>query len=127
MALEYVNKNQRVIKIILQTITIDCIFSLFSSFDFSGKKELLFNEKVVSKIEAKSNGSIDVIFMWWNLKMDIDGEILLSCAPYWAHPEGCEIQVKKNKLACSFFFFLFFFVSFLYYFTPSKAKKATKT
>lgn len=72
-------------------------------FDFSGKKELLFNEKVVSKIEAKSNGSIDVIFMWWNLKMDIDGEILLSCAPYWAHPEGCEIQWRDHWMQAIYY------------------------
>ncbi|XP_074603753.1 arginine methyltransferase 7 [Brevipalpus obovatus] len=29
------------------------------------------------------------IMFWWDLFMDDEGEYLLSCAPYWAHPSGC--------------------------------------
>lgn len=25
--------------------------------------------------------------MWWDIRMDQDGEVMLSCAPYWAHPD----------------------------------------
>jgi protein arginine N-methyltransferase 7 len=27
-----------------------------------------------------------VVFMWWDLVMDTDGEVTLSCAPIWARP-----------------------------------------
>lgn len=33
-----------------------------------------------------------MVFMWWDLQMDINGEHILSCAPYWAHPKS------KDKL-----------------------------
>lgn len=31
--------------------------------------------------------------MWWDLEMDPDGEIILSCAPRWAHPTPSDMQV----------------------------------
>jgi hypothetical protein len=35
----------------------------------------------------------DAIFMWWQLEMDVDGEIILSTAPRWAHPTPENMQV----------------------------------
>jgi protein arginine N-methyltransferase 7 len=32
------------------------------------------------------DGLAQVVFMWWDLVMDLDGEVVLSCAPIWAHP-----------------------------------------
>jgi len=25
--------------------------------------------------------------MWWDIDMDMDGEVILSCAPHWEHPD----------------------------------------
>lgn len=34
-----------------------------------------------------NEGHVAVLF-WWDLFMDYEEKILLSCAPYWAHPSG---------------------------------------
>lgn len=34
-----------------------------------------------------ATGLAQAVCMWWELKMDVDHEITLSCAPYWAHPD----------------------------------------
>ncbi len=49
---------------------------------------------------AKSSGTAHAVLMWWTLDMDTEGEIVLSCAPPWAHPEGivqklCERDVVR--------------------------------
>ncbi|KAK4876816.1 hypothetical protein RN001_009322 [Aquatica leii] len=40
----------------------------------------------VLTVTAACNGKAQVVFMWWELMMDTENEIVLSCAPYWAHP-----------------------------------------
>ncbi|XP_031348627.1 protein arginine N-methyltransferase 7-like isoform X1 [Photinus pyralis] len=40
----------------------------------------------VIPVKAISDGIAQVVFMWWELIMDTKGEVILSCAPYWAHP-----------------------------------------
>ena len=37
-------------------------------------------------LKAKTNGTAQAVFMWWDLVMDTKGEVILSCAPFWAHP-----------------------------------------
>ncbi|XP_055378509.1 protein arginine N-methyltransferase 7 [Condylostylus longicornis] len=67
------------------------------SFDFNSKVALKCDEISNNKIEIINNGSSQVVFFWWELKMDIDGEVILSCAPYWAHPDFEENSKNKNN------------------------------
>lgn len=34
-------------------------------------------------LKSKENGTTHAVFVWWELIMDSDGEIVLSCAPKW--------------------------------------------
>jgi hypothetical protein len=44
---------------------------------------------------AKNDGKAHGIMMWWICRMDNDNEILLSCAPKWAHHDPSNIQVSR--------------------------------
>ncbi|CAL1545743.1 unnamed protein product [Lymnaea stagnalis] len=52
-------------------------------FDFSHRNALKKNEQVKLSIEAVKDGQVDGFVMWWDLIMDPQGEITLSCAPCW--------------------------------------------
>lgn len=56
-------------------------------FDFSGREPLEKKRNKVVTVKCIETGLAQGIFMWWDLKMDIDQKVTLSCAPYWAHPE----------------------------------------
>lgn len=64
-------------------------------FDFNGKpaRELVRSHNL--KVKSNKAGSTDLVFYWWDIKMDLEGDILLSCAPYWAHPDFTELSRKK--------------------------------
>lgn len=86
-------------------------------FDWSGKKPLLNNEKVSLLTQPITNGIAHAIFMWWDLNMDTDNQVikclyyfynhhyqfrsmyhfqvLLSCAPVWEHPNVPD-DMKKD-------------------------------
>ncbi|KAF5305598.1 hypothetical protein FQR65_LT07678 [Abscondita terminalis] len=53
-----------------------------------GKKEsyCVDSDCNVFSVTAASSGTAQVVFMWWDLIMDTENKIILSCAPYWAHP-----------------------------------------
>ncbi|XP_012224136.1 protein arginine N-methyltransferase 7-like [Linepithema humile] len=55
-------------------------------FDWSDKERLLNNEKVSLRVQPITSGTAHAIFMWWDLNMDTDNQVLLSCAPVWEHP-----------------------------------------
>lgn len=57
------------------------------NFDFSGKTPFIFQRSTVSTLKAQRDGTANAVIMWWDLKMDIDNKITLSCAPIWAHPD----------------------------------------
>ncbi|KAK3799169.1 hypothetical protein RRG08_051443 [Elysia crispata] len=52
-------------------------------FDFSRRNALQKNEKSHVEVRALQDGKIDAFVMWWDLIMDPQGEITLSCAPCW--------------------------------------------
>ncbi|XP_030374210.1 protein arginine N-methyltransferase 7 [Scaptodrosophila lebanonensis] len=56
-------------------------------FDFQRKETRDKKREQVVRVKAIQAGAAELVFYWWNIEMDDDGEILLSCAPYWAHPE----------------------------------------
>ncbi|XP_063705621.1 protein arginine N-methyltransferase 7 [Culicoides brevitarsis] len=56
-------------------------------FDFSSKIPLEKHRKAVKTVKCVQTGLAHGVFMFWDLKMDVDKEVILSCAPYWAHPD----------------------------------------
>lgn len=68
------------------------------SFDWNCKEPIPNDETKTVKIIASSSGKAQALLMWWTLDMDREGEIVLSCAPPWAHPEGnlCNIFKKEG-------------------------------
>ncbi|KAK3862916.1 hypothetical protein Pcinc_031254 [Petrolisthes cinctipes] len=58
-------------------------------FDWSGRKaeELPYDRTTRTTFLPLSSGQCDAVLMWWEVKMDQEGDVNLSCAPYWAHPD----------------------------------------
>ncbi|XP_017887941.1 protein arginine N-methyltransferase 7 isoform X1 [Ceratina calcarata] len=67
-------------------------------FDLTGKSPLLYDEKKCLHVRPIANGTAHAIFMWWDLIMDIDNQVLLSCAPVWEHPDTKALQDKGLSL-----------------------------
>ena len=64
-------------------------------FDYSGKSPIEFKGRSVKKASVLGHGGkCDALFMWWDLEMDTENKILLSCAPRWAHPTPKDMQVQ---------------------------------
>jgi type III protein arginine methyltransferase len=64
-------------------------------FSFSGKEPLVFeNQSILQAVAKKNVSKAHGIFMWWVCRMDFEGEILLSCAPKWAHHTPKDMQVE---------------------------------
>ena len=55
------------------------------------------SDKAVScysvQASVEHSGIAHGVIMWWTLDMDVDGEITLTTAPRWAHPDGDNRQV----------------------------------
>ena len=56
-------------------------------FDFSGKERLKYNRHCTEDVASLITGKAHAVFMWWDIVMDPLGQIILSCAPHWGHPE----------------------------------------
>uniref|UniRef100_A0A1B6CG41 Protein arginine N-methyltransferase n=1 Tax=Clastoptera arizonana TaxID=38151 RepID=A0A1B6CG41_9HEMI len=58
-------------------------------FDWSGKTiPLKKTSQTILHIKAETSGTAQAVLMWWDLDMDPQGSIVLSCAPWWAHPDN---------------------------------------
>ncbi|XP_023027368.2 arginine methyltransferase 7 [Leptinotarsa decemlineata] len=55
-------------------------------FDWSGRTPFIYERSTINTVKAKQDGKAQAVFMWWELQMDTEGKIILSCAPCWAHP-----------------------------------------
>ncbi|XP_058835290.1 protein arginine N-methyltransferase 7 [Topomyia yanbarensis] len=66
-------------------------------FNWSDKDGLVNKRHSRKLIKIKHSGVPQAVFMWWDLKMDLEEKILLSCAPFWAHPDY-EV-LRKNSIA----------------------------
>lgn len=64
-------------------------------FDWSGKNVIAKKDSYQITINAKQNGTAQVFFMWWTLKMDQEGEIRISCAPHWAHEDFYRLKNER--------------------------------
>ncbi|XP_020717845.1 protein arginine N-methyltransferase 7 isoform X2 [Ceratitis capitata] len=56
-------------------------------FDFNKKTNRSIRRRKILEVTALQPGSTDIVFYWWDIKMEPNDELTLSCAPYWAHPE----------------------------------------
>ncbi|KAL3860195.1 hypothetical protein ACJMK2_010353 [Sinanodonta woodiana] len=72
-------------------------------FDFSGKTVLRPDESVGTVVKSLNAGQVDAIFMWWDLEMDEEGEIILSCAPRWAHPTPSHMQWRDHWMQAIYY------------------------
>ncbi|XP_012284304.1 protein arginine N-methyltransferase 7 [Orussus abietinus] len=57
-------------------------------FDWSSKTSLELKEMIALHVKPIATGMAHAILVWWDLEMDTEGQILLSCAPVWARPEA---------------------------------------
>ncbi|KAJ8302526.1 hypothetical protein KUTeg_018922 [Tegillarca granosa] len=72
-------------------------------FDFSGQEELKFNN--VSEVTAitSDSGEVGGILMWWDLQMDTESKIMLSCAPSWSHYNPKEMQWRDHWMQAIYY------------------------
>lgn len=52
-------------------------------FNWSDKNGVITDRKNAIRCKSKENGIAHAAFVWWDLAMDTDGDIMLSCAPKW--------------------------------------------
>jgi len=60
---------------------------VFLRFDFCGRCSLPVTQVSLRDCVMKRSGHCQAFFMWWDIDMDMDGEVILSCAPHWEHPD----------------------------------------
>ncbi|XP_056630627.1 protein arginine N-methyltransferase 7 [Diorhabda sublineata] len=81
---------------------------LVFKFDWSGKTPLVFENSCVFTEKAENDGIAQVVFMWWELEMDTESKIILSCAPVWAHPwtklkQKCDIPWRDHWMQAVYY------------------------
>lgn len=79
-------------------------FFFSCSFDWSGKIPLEKLETKFYDLRAKYSGRMHGVFMWWDLIMDPDGKIILSCAPEWA-PSTSEKYAWRDHWMQAIYYF----------------------
>ncbi|XP_068146639.1 protein arginine N-methyltransferase 7 [Drosophila tropicalis] len=79
-------------------------FHLFSKsveifeFDFQQHLEPIQKQRnKVVPLQASQPGSADMVFYWWDIDLDHESEIVLSCAPFWAHPDKDKHVAGEDK------------------------------
>ncbi|XP_035916819.1 protein arginine N-methyltransferase 7 [Anopheles stephensi] len=62
------------------------------------KHDALVNDRSEKNVcKARTSGFPQAVFMWWDLTMDSEGDVLLSCAPYWAHPDHATLKQNQTE------------------------------
>ncbi|BFG05806.1 protein arginine N-methyltransferase 7 [Drosophila madeirensis] len=64
-------------------------------FDFQRKEKREKQRDKLLPLQTTQPGAAELVFYWWDIQLDDQGEILLSCAPYWAHPQLNELTAGK--------------------------------
>ncbi|XP_067651513.1 protein arginine N-methyltransferase 7-like [Haliotis asinina] len=72
-------------------------------FDFNCKGGLKPDRRSEVTVSADSDGTVDAVFMWWDCEMDPKGEIILSCAPRWAHPDGSKLPWRDHWMQAIYY------------------------
>ncbi|XP_064640600.1 protein arginine N-methyltransferase 7-like [Lineus longissimus] len=77
-------------------------FKIFK-FDYSGKTPIEYNRSQAAVLRTLRAGHCHAVFMWWDLHMDMDADIILSCAPRWAHPEPDKMQWRDHWMQAVYY------------------------
>jgi len=72
-------------------------------FDWNSKKPIPEDECKPVSITATASGTVQGVLMWWSIDMDREGEIVLSCAPPWAHPEGKQLPWRDHWMQAIYY------------------------
>lgn len=65
-------------------------------FDFSGRQRIPAEAAVSLPSTVDASGRAHAVFMWWDIDMDQEHEIRLSCAPSWAHPDYARLTAAAQ-------------------------------
>lgn len=57
----------------------------------------MFDEDRLIRATSLASGKTHALMMWWEIRMDFENEIILSCAPPWAHPTPDQMQVNLTR------------------------------
>jgi type III protein arginine methyltransferase len=66
--------------------------------DFSGKLRIPENEAFTEEFQTLASGEANAVFFWWDIRMDPEGTIVLSCAPHWNHPDTETLAKSKDEV-----------------------------
>nr|KAI8762043.1 protein arginine N-methyltransferase 7 [Biomphalaria glabrata] len=72
-------------------------------FDFGRKNALPKHEQTQHNVTAIESGRVDAFVMWWDLKMDPLGEIILSCAPCWNRDSSAPIPWRDHWMQAVYY------------------------
>ncbi|XP_015913660.1 protein arginine N-methyltransferase 7 [Parasteatoda tepidariorum] len=72
-------------------------------FDFTGKKNIEMNETFIKQVPVIKKGECEMVFMWWDLKMDMDGDIILNNGPKWVQPEPKNAQWRDHWMQAIYY------------------------
>ena len=72
-------------------------------FNFS-KGDFCEGRTKITGARTVGEGHCHGLFMWWELSMDTEGEVLLSTAPHWAHPDGKKAPWRDHWMQAVYFF-----------------------
>lgn len=72
-------------------------------FNFSKRGALKKWGSFDAVINPHQDGAVDAVFMWWDLEMDPEGDVYLSCAPSWAHPDGKDLPWRDHWMQAIFY------------------------
>jgi len=72
-------------------------------FDWNSKKPIPDDECKPVSITSTAAGTVQAVLMWWSLDMDCEGEIILSCAPPWSHPDGEQLPWRDHWMQAIYY------------------------
>ncbi|GFY67684.1 protein arginine N-methyltransferase 7 [Trichonephila inaurata madagascariensis] len=76
-----------------------CVFE----FSFTGEKSIEMNETFIKQVPSIASGSCEIVFMWWTLKMDMDGDIILNNGPKWVQPNPDKAQWRDHWMQAIYY------------------------
>lgn len=72
-------------------------------FDWSGRTPLSFGRSSVNKFKVEQDGIAQAVFMWWELQMDTECKIILSCAPWWETGNKDEVPWRDHWMQAIYY------------------------
>ncbi|XP_053674628.1 protein arginine N-methyltransferase 7 [Anopheles nili] len=68
-------------------------------FNWAKQDELPMDRCRKNVCHARISAFPQAVFMWWDLVMEKEDQVMLSCAPYWAHPDHAQLKQKSTDQA----------------------------